>query len=171
MGAVVSLDNGCAGPWKGFLNLIVVVVSSAQTRGIRVSPDFSDDPRFRPFWWAGSMPEGPVSWCSLLDGDTEVARAKVKPRSGLGVAYPTYRAPPEGATEIDLIEVRIDLQRSHRGYGRAAVTSLVKSFGAPAVAMSLDEESDGFWRALGWAEHGHEEDDGHRRLFSLDLLH
>jgi hypothetical protein len=153
-----------------FMNLIVVVVSSAQTRGIRASPDFSDDPRFRANWWAGSMPEGPVSWCSLLDGDTEVARAKVKPRSGLGVAYPTYRVPPEGATEIDLIEVRIDLQRSHRGYGRAAVTSLVKSFGAPAVAMSLDEESDGFWRSLRWAEHVHEEDDGHRRLFSSDLL-
>ena len=151
------------------MNLIVVVVSSAQTLRKRASPDFVDDPRFRPWWWTGSMAEGPVSWCSLMAGDTEVARAKVKPRSRLGVAYPTYRLAPEGATDIDLIEVRIDLQRSNRGYGRAAVTSLVKSFGAPAVAMSLDEESDEFWRALGWAEHVHEEDDGHRRLFSLDL--
>lgn len=166
----MSLDNGRAGPWRGFLKLIVVVVSSAQTRGIRAYPDYSDDPRFRPSWWAGSMPEGPVSWCSLLAGETEVARAKVKPRSQLGVAYPSYHVPPDGATEIDLIEVRIDLQRSERGYGRAAVTSLVKSFGAPAVAMSLDEESDGFWRALRWAEHVHEEDDGHARLFSVDLL-
>jgi len=54
----VPLDNGRAGPWRGFLKLIVVVVSSAQTRGIRAYPDYSDDPRFRPSWWAGSMPEG-----------------------------------------------------------------------------------------------------------------
>jgi hypothetical protein len=151
----------------GFVNLVVVVVSSADARGSFASPDFSDHPGFRSVWWAGSMPEGPVSWCSVRDDDIEVAQAKVKPQSGVGVAYPTYSIPPDGATELDLIEVRKDLQGTGQHYGRAAVSCLVESFGAPAVAMSLDEDSDGFWRALGWQEHVHEEDDGHRRLFSL----
>jgi hypothetical protein len=95
--------------------------------------------------------------------------AKVKPWSRAGVEYPTYSIPSDGATEIDLIEVRQDLRGTGHHYGCAAVNCLVEAFGTPAIAMSLDEDSDGFWRALGWQEHVHEEADGHRRLFTLRL--
>lgn len=136
-----------------------------------VSPFIPDD-RFKGSWWQGYF-RGPASWLSFLEGADEVARAKVKVNSRLGADYPTWSMPSAGATEIDLLEVRKD--RRGRGIGEQVVADIVDRFSPPYVAMSLDEKSNGFWRSLGWHEHIHGEDDGHRQLFAWptgpDLSH
>jgi hypothetical protein len=75
----------------------------------------------------------------------------------VGEAYPTRRVPRGGATEIDLIEVRADLRGRGQGIGRSVLALIKKTFPGPYVALSLDENSDGFWRRVGWAEHDHPE--------------
>jgi GNAT superfamily N-acetyltransferase len=132
------------------------------TDGWVVSP-FTLDDRFSDRWWQGSL-RGPASWLSFFEGADEVARAKVKVNSLLGAAYPTWTVPSAGATEIDLLEVREG--RRGRGIGEQVVADIVDRFPPPYVAMSLDETSNGFWRRLGWLEHSHEDDDGHRQLFT-----
>ena len=87
--------------------------------------------------------------------------------SGEYRGYTSWKCPVGGGTEIDLIEVRIDLRRSDRRYGRQAVEEIAHSYGHPVVAMSLDETSDGFWRSLGWASHAHPDEDGYERYRTL----
>lgn len=130
-------------------------------------PDFRGDERFNPLWWRSGSAESPVSYCRFLDDGEEVARAKIFPGSGEYRGYTSWVCPLGGATEIDLIEVRIDLQRSDRRYGRRAVEEIADHYGQPVVAMSLDETSDGFWRSLGWTAHIHPDSDRYRKYRTL----
>lgn len=120
-----------------------------------LSKPFQDHPGFTSQWWIGEA-KGPLVFCSFAE-DTlgEVARAQLRPHSAVGVAYPAWSRPLAGSTEIDLLEVRVDLQE--RGIGRAAVDLLIAGFPAPAVALSLDSRSDGFWRSIGWTPYEHED--------------
>lgn len=146
--------------------LALQVVAQNLAPGEHVSPQFADDPRFNNRWWSDGSAKSPVSYCSLYDDEQEVARAKVLHHAGIYAGYSTWSCPQGGVTEIDLIEVRPDLQRTGQGYGRRSVARLVATFGAPAVAMSLDEESDGFWRALRWTMHQHPDGDHYRSLYT-----
>ncbi len=80
------------------------------------------------------------------------------PRSGQYLGYTSWSCPQGGATEIDLIEVRVDLGKSDHRYGRRAVDLIAQHYGPPLVAMSLDETSDPFWRSLAWTAHTHPDD-------------
>lgn len=111
---------------------------------------------FNAGWWDTGLVRGPVAWCSARDPSAgEVARAQIKIRSFVGEAYPARRIPRNGATEIDLIEVRADLRGGGRAIGRNFLAMIMKKFPGPYVALSLDESSDGFWRRLGWVEYDH----------------
>lgn len=146
-----------------------VVTESLSSRREHVIPVFAKDARFNPSWWSSGSAKSPVSYCRFLDGDEEVVRAKVLPGSGEYRGYTSWACPVGGGTEIDLIEVRIDLRRSDRRYGRQAVEEIAHHYGQPVVAMSLDETSDGFWRSLGWTPHVHPDDEGYgnyRTLFT-----
>ncbi len=103
-----------------------------------------------------------MSYCRILDKGEEVGRAKVLPSSQSYGGYATWACPAPGATEIDLIEVRADLRRLGRNYGRQAV----QAYGQPVIVMSLDETSDAFWRSIGWTAHTHPDGDPHRVLFT-----
>lgn len=149
--------------------LLEVVAESLSRSREHVVPSFGQDPGFNPSWWSSDGAKSPVVYCRFLDGDIEVARAKVLPGSGEYRGYTSWACPPGGATEIDLIEVRVDRRGGGRRYGSQAVTEIAQRFGEPVVAVSLDETSDRFWRALGWTAHLHPEDDGnrsHRPLFT-----
>lgn len=148
------------------LSLQVVVESRSLLRE-HVTPDFFEDPRFNPSWWSWGSAKSPVSFCRFLDGDIEVARAKVLPGCGEYGGYTSWDCPRGGATEIDLIEVRVDLRSSDSRYGRQTVAEIAQHFGEPVVAMSLDETSDGFWQALGWTAHFHPDDDSYRTYRTL----
>ncbi len=127
-----------------------------------ISRPFTHDPGFNDSWWLGDA-KGPLVFCIFTsDGHGEVARAAIKLRSTLGVAYPTYARPQHGATEIDRLEVRTDL-RGQR-FGHEAVDRLLVEFPRPCIALSLDDRSDRFWRSLGWTEHPHPHNGG-RVLF------
>ncbi|MEV0271441.1 hypothetical protein AB0H43_21905 [Hamadaea sp. NPDC050747] len=146
-----------------------VVTESLSPRREQVIPGFVKDTRFNTSWWCSGSAKSPVSYCRFLDGDVEVARAKVFPGAGEYRGYTSWACPVDGATEIDLIEVRFDLRRSDRRYGRQAVEEIAHRYGQPVVAMSLDETSDGFWRSLAWTAHLHPDDEGHghyRTLFT-----
>jgi hypothetical protein len=124
---------------------------------------FAVESGFNPAWWNTGLVKGPVAWCSARDlGVGEIARAQIKIRSFVGEAYPTRRIPRHGATEIDLIEVRVDLRGGGRAIGRSFVAMIKAEFPGPYVALSLDEGSDGFWRRLGWVEHDHPDAADHR---------
>jgi hypothetical protein len=144
-----------------------VVAESLSPRREHVYPDFETDPRFDPSWWSRGSAKSPVSYCRFWDGDEEVSRAKVLPRCGEYRGYASWNCPPGGVTEIDLIEVRVDLRRSDRRYGRHTVAQIARHYGEPVVAMSLDETSDSFWRSLGWTAHFHPDDDGYRSYRTL----
>src|SRR5690348_6502368 len=101
--------------------LVLDVVAESLVRGEHVASEYGRAPGFDPSWWHGSSAKSPVSWCRLRDGGVEVARAKVLHRSRSYSGYDTWTPPPAGATEIDLIEVREDLRRSSKNYGREAV--------------------------------------------------
>jgi len=119
---------------------------------------FTLDRRFRNTWWVGTA-KGAVEFCSFTAPDLgEVARAQVKLGSTLGEAYPTYTPPRHGSTEIDLLEVRPDLQR--RGFGSDAVRLLLVEFPGPHIAASLDAQSDRFWLSLAWKRHDHPNERG-----------
>lgn len=120
-----------------------------------VGKPFTHHPGFADSWWIGDA-KAPVVFCSFtteLFG--EVARAQLRPNSDMGMAYPTYRRPPAGATEIDLFEVRTDLQG--HGIGREAVARVLEEFPGICIALSLNKRSDGFWQSLGWSGHTHED--------------
>lgn len=146
-----------------------VVAESLSPRREHVYPNFETDSRFDPSWWSTGSARSPVSYCHLFDGDEEVSRAKVLPGSGEYLGYVSWGCPPGGVTEIDLIEVRVDLRVPGRRYGQNTVAQIALHYGQPVVAMSLDETSDGFWRSLGWTAHFHPDDDdcrSYRTLFS-----
>lgn len=129
--------------------LVLQVVTECLVHGEHVSPDYVDDARFNPTWWHRGHAKSPVSYCRLLDGAEEVARAKVLPGSVDYSGYPTWTCPPADATEIELIEVRPDLRPSGLQYGTQAVRAIGRTYGQPVIAMSLDQTSDDFWRSLG----------------------
>lgn len=144
-----------------------VVTESRSAQREHVIPDFRDDPRFNSSWWQHGSAKSPVSYGRFLDADEEVARVKVLPGAGEYSGYETWRCPRGGATEIELIEVRIDLRTSGHRYGQRAVEEIVRHFGEPVVAMSLDDNSDGFWRSLGWTAHVHPDADEYRSYRTL----
>lgn len=110
---------------------------------------------FTSDWWSGVV-SVPVSWCWVIDPiHGEVARAELRHESRVGGAYPTWEIPAEGALQIHLLEVRDDLRRS--GIGLRTLAMIQERFDGPYVALSRDEDSDGFWRRSGWREHDHEE--------------
>lgn len=123
---------------------------------------FLPDPGFREHWWSGIAKGAVVFYTFTTPAWGEVARAQVRLQSTLGEAYPTFTQARLGSTEIELLEVRADLQG--KGVGRAAVVALVTQFPPPCVALSLDPRSDEFWRSIGWTEHVHPDDRG-RALF------
>ncbi|GAA1143126.1 hypothetical protein GCM10009630_46960 [Kribbella jejuensis] len=144
------------------MHLEMTLIDSAAQSARWVQKPFGNTRGFNPNWWVGSA-KSPAVWCSVTDAAMgEVARAQVKTRSLVGVAYPTRRVPVGGATEIHLLEVREDLRRGCRGIGRAVVAMLEEAFPGPLLALSLDATSDGFWRRLGWNEHDHEDAAGRR---------
>lgn len=144
------------------------VVAESLSRGREhVIPPFERDPRFNSSWWSRGSAKSPVSYCRALDGDEEVARAKVLPGCGEYRGYTSWACPPGGATEIDLLEVRVDLRMSDRRYGRKTVAKIAHHYGEPVVAMSLDETSDSFWHSLGWNAHFHPDDDEYRSYRTL----
>lgn len=113
---------------------------------------------FNAAWWNIGLVKGPIAWCSARDPKAgEIARAQIKIRSFTGEAYPSRHIPPNGATEIDFLEVRVDLRGGGRAIGRSFLAMIKEEFPGPYVALSLDESSDGFWRRLGWVEHDHPE--------------
>jgi hypothetical protein len=59
-------------------------------------------------------------------------------------------APPQGWTEILLLEVRGDLRL--RGVGHAAVQAIAAEYPSTRLA-AFSEDADGFWSSLGWAAH------------------
>lgn len=146
--------------------LLEVVAESLSQRREHVYPHYEEDSRFSPHWWRDGSAKSPVSYCRLLDGDEEVGRAKILLGSGSYPGYTTWSCPPGGVTEIDLIEIRPDLRRSDKRYGRQAVQAIAQRYGHPMVAMSLDETSDIFWRSLGWTAHSHPDGHRYRTLFT-----
>jgi hypothetical protein len=98
-----------------------------------------------------------------------LGRAKILPGSGEYLGYTSWSCPVGGVTEIDLIEIRIDLRRSIHHYGRRAVEAIGLTFGQPIVAMSRDETSDPFWRSLRWTAHTHPDDNQCRNYRTLVL--
>lgn len=148
--------------------LSLEVVAESLSRGTRAFPQFRDHPGFNPAWWSGGSAKGPVVYCRFLDGDDEVARAKVLLEADGYRGYTSWSCPPDGVTEIDLIEVRVDLRGQGRRYGSQAVGEIAKRFGEPIVALSLDKMSDEFWRRLKWTAHLHPENSSnhHRTLFT-----
>ncbi|MDQ0284794.1 hypothetical protein J2S65_005178 [Rhodococcus fascians] len=148
------------------LSLEVVAESLSRSRKY-VVPSFGEDPGFNPAWWSRGGAKSPVVYCRFLDGDIEVARAKVLPGFGEYRGYTSWVCPPGGATEIELIEVRVDLCTSGSRYGRQAVAGIAHRFGEPVVAMSLGKTSDGFWQALGWTAHLHPNGDSDRSYRTL----
>lgn len=148
-----------------------VITESLSARREHVIPHFEQDARFNFSWWHAGSAKSPVSYCRFLDDGEEVARAKVLPRSGEYRGYMSWACPRGGVTEIDLIEVRVDLRNSGLRYGRRAVDLIAQHYGDPVVAMSLDETSDAFWRSLAWTPHAHPDDNDpqysrYRTLFS-----
>lgn len=148
-----------------------VVTQNLSAQREHVTPDFEQDPRFDFSWWHAGSAKSPVSYCQFLDDGEEVARAKVLLRSGAYRGYTSWSCPQGGVTEIDLIEVRVDLRTSGQRYGRRAVDLIAEHYGEPIVAMSLDETSDPFWRSLAWIPHTHPDDNDpqhsrYRTLFS-----
>jgi hypothetical protein len=131
-----------------------------------VYPHFEEDARFNPTWWRDPSAKSPVSYCRFMDGGEEVGRAKVLLGSGSYAGYTTWACPLGGVTEIDLIEIRPDLRRSIKRYGRHAVEAIARHYGEPLVAMSLDQTSDIFWRSLGWTAHTQPEGECYRTLFT-----
>lgn len=146
--------------------VLETVTESLLQRREPVYPRFVEDSRFMSDWWGSPSTKSPVSYCRLLDDGDEVGRAKILPGAGEYSGYETWSCPPGGATEIDRIEVRIDLRRSGRSYGRKLVAEIGRVYGQPVVAMSLDDTSDGFWRSLGWTAHTHPDGDGYATLFT-----
>lgn len=146
------------------------IVSEDHRAGRHVAPNYVANDGFEVTWWAGSNAKTPAAWCRFLDEGEEVARAKILFNSRVGEAYPSWTIPPSGSTEIDLIEVPQHFRRT-RKVGRRAVECLVQNFSAPFAALSLDDDSDAFWRSLGWQEHLNEREEAHpsgcRRLFTF----
>lgn len=150
----------------GMTLLLEVVTESSTHRSAHVYPDFDADARFHPTWWRDGSAKSPVTYCRFLDGGEEVGRAKILPGSAKYTGYITWSCPPGGVTEIDLIEIRPDLRRSSKRYGRQAVEAIAEQFGGPVAALSLDDTSDSFWRSLGWTAHTHPEGGRYRTLFT-----
>lgn len=148
-----------------------VFTESLSTRREHVSPEFEKDLRFDFAWWHVGSAKSLVSYCRFLDDAEELARAKVLPRAGEYRGYTSWSCPRGGVTEIDLIEVRIDLRKSGHHYETRAVELIARRYGRPIVAMSLDETSDRFWRSLAWTPHADPDDNDpeysrYRTLFS-----
>lgn len=143
-----------------------VVTESLSPQSEHVFTDFEKDARFNSTWWHSGSAKSPVSYCRFLDNGQEVGRAKILPGSHSYGDYTTWSCPPSGVTEIDLIEIRTDLRRSDKRYGRQAVEAIGRRYGQPIIAMSLDETSSTFWRSLGWTAHTHPVGDGNRILFT-----
>lgn len=131
-----------------------------------VFPRFQEDARFNRDWWSRYSAKSPLSYCRFVVDGEEIGRAKILPESGFYTGYTTWSCPARGVTEIDLIEIRLDLRRSRSHYGREAVAAIGRAYGYPVVAMSLDETSDRFWRSLGWTAHTHPDGDRYRTLFT-----
>lgn len=129
-----------------------------------LSKPYADDPRFNTSWWTG-VTKPPAVFCSFVSTEHgEVARALVRPGALLGGPYPIYERRHLSTTEIDLFEVRPDVRE--RGFATGALELLAPRFPTPLGALSFDERSDGFWRAIRWTEHPHEDadPDGQKRL-------
>lgn len=150
----------------GMVLTLEVVTESLTYRREPVFPHFDKDARFNPDWWRRASPCSPVSYCRFVVDGEEIGRAKILLGSGVYAGYDTWFCPSGGVTEIDLIEIRPDLRRSGRHYGREAVGAIGQTYGHPVVAMSLDETSDRFWRSLGWTAHTHPDGVRYRTLFT-----
>ena len=147
--------------------LVLDIVSESRVHGDHVFPSYDNDPRFKPTWWSYGSAKSPVSYCRFRDHGEEVARAKVLPGSTRYSGYSSWIRPPAGVTEIDQIEVRPDLRRRPElRYGRQAVHAIERAFGEPVIALSLDDQSDSFWRSLGWTTHRHPDGDRYPLLFT-----
>ena len=146
--------------------VLEVVAEAPSQQREAVYPRFEDDPRFDREWWRSPSMKSPVSYCRFLDDDEEVGRAKILTNAGIYGGYTTWSCPPGGTTEIDLIEIRTDLRRSYKRYGWHLVEAICRTYGTPAVAMSLDDTSDGFWRSIGWTAHTHPDGSRYRTLFT-----
>lgn len=145
-----------------------VVTENLSSDRVHVFPEFEADSRFNESWWHGGSAKSPVSFCSFLEDDQEIGRAKIIPGSRSYEGYTTWACPREGATEIDLIEIRPDLRRSDKHYGRKAVDAIGRVYGLPAIALSLNESSNGFWGSIGWIAHTNPESDRNQTLFSSE---
>ena len=145
------------------MNLRLSLLEGDPLRDEWITRPFTHDPGFNDSWWLGNV-KGPLVFGSFrtTDGQVEVARAQIRPHSTTGVAYPTYTRAHLDSTEIDLLEVRTDLQG--RGLGHEVVDLLRVELPLPYIALSLDERSDHFWRSLGWIEYPHPNERG-RALF------
>lgn len=140
--------------------------STQVAKGVNTRP-FDPDPRFNDHWWTGTA-KGALAFCAMAtEVEGEVARAQVNLQPvAAGEAYSTFPLTRTRCTEIDLFEVRPDLRRG--GVGRQAVECLVVEFGSPIIAISLDKESDGFWRKVGWTECPHPDGLGRPLFVHLD---
>lgn len=83
---------------------------------------------------------------SFIEDDEEVARARIYPKSSLGVPYEGLRAGP--FVEIDLVVVREDMRGDDPGRGLQALALLVGHYqGQEMFAFSA---ADRFWAKAGW---------------------
>lgn len=146
------------------------VVSEDLRQRRQVVPGFDEDPRFTPDWWILGSADSPVSFCRFIVDRQEVGRAKILPGAGTYADYASWSPALGGATEIDRLEIRVDLRRTGYRFGTQAVELICQVYGTPIAAMSLDQKTDSFWRKQGWTEHHHPEDDGRRfrRLFTRE---
>lgn len=162
----VATPTGRRASIRRMMLVLDVVTERLSSHRERVVPDFERDARFNSTWWRSGSAKSPVSYCRFLDDGQEIGRAKILPGSHSYAGYKSWSCPPAGVTEIDLIEIRPDLRRSEKRYGRQAVEVIGMTYGQPVIAMSLDETSDPFWRSLGWTTHTHPDGDGYRTLFT-----
>ena len=159
-------------PWAHVVDDELVTLTLTRLQDSPVADElirapFEKSALFKDAWWTGTV-KGPVEWCRIEnERGEEVARARLVVNSRIGASYPSRPVPPKGATQIDLVEVRKDLRfTSRRGIGRQVVDLLTATFPPPFVLISLDQQSDAFWRKLDWREHSHPNGD-ERSLFEL----
>ena len=149
--------------------LTLELVPVAASRYGYVRKPFDPTPWFKDSWWVGDAKAPELLFGSFVHEEHgEVARVQVNPQSTTGAAYPTWVAPNAWLAEVDLFEVRPDLQG--QGAGHEAMGLLVPRLQPPVIALSLNARAADFWRALGWDEHVHPDAPNHpppRHMASL----
>lgn len=146
------------------------------TRFVERHPEHTDerDPVVKPFaptvgfeddWWVDFTWDTSARWFSLIDDSTgdELARLEVIPASDVGAVY--RPVPPNGYTEIELIEVHGECRR--QGWGRTAIEKLQEQLPAPYAALAQDG-AEPFWTGVGWTAFQHPEDAEHCDVLFID---